>query len=266
MTLSFTCRRSDPLTGEIRRQFNAHPVRVPSAHVVPLLALADDDGTLHSLGGPLASFVGGTSLSDLVVSPPSPMATVEGVRSGEMKGEVALTLLDGLAKPLGLTGPQFEAALGRETSLTFAFTGVTRTSIDVGLLGRALKGQKLDNNPSTQSFLREDDPADLLVIDSTIRATSMTVGWKATVSGEAGVDLGSVQKLLGDVAVGVSGVRNTSTSISFDLVTPLTFAFSAQRVRTTADATIVSLEPVASPEFLDLGHDDELVTITVYDI
>jgi hypothetical protein len=250
-------RGEDPILDELRDTFGAYPVRVPEARIVPMSILAMGSGGETIWRGDLSRLIEGdlTFPADLVRK--GEVSGAFSKSSRDLDASVAVKLLDGLAAAFGFAGamPSLEAAASSARTVRFAFPLVTRSYVDIGEVARLLGMRRLMRNAATEIFLQESHPTRMLLIDSTLRCSSFTMGSGTNGSVGFSVDIGAIQKLIGDVKLEVKREHGSVKELTFHGATELTFAFTCKEVRLKPDGLIRSFDETRQARFLGADED-----------
>jgi hypothetical protein len=260
MGVQLPCRSGDdPLLDVLRQVYGAHPIRVPDSQVKVLTVLAAIGKGPVRFRGALEPLVEGLPPfevpSHLVAI--SEVADIAGTRSSSVNVKVGFKLLEGFAAALGLANalPTLQASFSGATKMWFSFKRVTRSFVDINVLARLLGGRKVVINPATRIFFDTQAPADFLLVDSVLRSNSFTVGVEQDGSSEVKIDIGAIERIVGEVSTEVKVERSSNTSVAFTGPTPLTFAFSCKLVDLAPDGAIVSFDENRQSRFLSAQSD-----------
>ncbi|MBC8077530.1 MAG: hypothetical protein H7Y32_15760 [Chloroflexales bacterium] len=233
----------DPLVSMLHNTLGANIVRVPDVRVRPLSVLLHTNGRtiLRGALGPLLA--GDTPLA--LPETRAPVADIAGRRSRRVAIDLGLHLLRGMLRGLGLPLPTggLTAQLAGVTAMTFALPAVERSAIDLGLLGAALAGRRINaRNPAAAPFFDDHAPT-LLLVDSVLTASAISVELEGGRSSKLAVDVGGLQQLLGGVEGTVRLADAPGYGLHFAGQHPATFAFTCVQLRYDAEGRITALPP-----------------------
>lgn len=250
MTWHAPCR-SDPLLDWIRDTYLAHPVRVPSKRVEPLVAFSRTDGKYGHLGE-MARFLVEPAKSQLRALEPETglVPDVARHRSRDVDVGVGLDILGGLLTGMGLPVVPIGVSteMKRHTSLSFFFTEAEQAWIDPSALGEVLTGPVLQvDNSALAPALRNRKPDALFLIDSVFLSRSFGVSAKRDRSAAAKLDLEAVDAALASANANVKVARHDEDALLFEHDSPLAFAFTCLRVALNEHDGITSISPYHDP-------------------
>lgn len=233
----------DPLVGALHDALGANVVRVPDGRLRPLSVLLHTES--HTLlRGALGPLLAGPTPPALPETR-TPVADVAGRRSRRVALDLGLYLLRGLLRGLGLPVPTGGLALRLDgvTAMTFSLPAVERAAVDLGELGAALAGRRIDaGNPAARPFFEEPAPA-LLLVDSVLTASAISVELEGGRSRRLAVDVGGLQQLLGGLGGTVQIADAPGYGLRFAGQRPATFAFTCVRLRHDGEGRIDALLP-----------------------
>jgi hypothetical protein len=242
---------SDPLLEWIRDTYLAHPVRVPSKRVAPLVAFSRTDGKYGHLGE-MARFLVEPARTQLRALKPDtgPVPDVVHHHSRDVDVSLGLDILGGLLSGMGLpvvpTGVSTE--IQRHRSLSFFFTEAEHAWIDASALGEILAGSVLEvDNTALTPALRDRKPDALFLIDSVFLSRSFGVSAKRNRSASAKLDVEAFDAALGSANAKVRVARHDEDALVFEHDDPLAFAFTCLRVTLNEHTGITSIAPYHAP-------------------
>lgn len=242
----------EKLLDALRETFGAQPLRVPEARVNVLSVLASVGSDACYFRGHLAPLLEGEITFPRYFQSTCDVSSVFSTRSSALDAKVGLKLLEGFASGFGLNDmmPAVEAQVTRGVSIWVDFDRVERSFVDVGLVARRLGNAKLLRNPATELFLRSQDPAQMLIVDSVLTSKSFTMGFGTEAAGKAEVDLGPIQEVIGKLDAKVSATRASDSSLKFQGERALTFAFTCKTVDVREDGSLESFDENTRARFL----------------
>jgi hypothetical protein len=241
---------NDPLVSVLHDTFGANIVRVPDGRLRPLSLLLHTEGRTVLRGALAPLLVGQPSLQ--LAETRTPLADVAGRRSRRVALDLGLYLLRGLLRGLGVPVPTggLAARLEGATAMTFSLPEVERTSVDLGLLGSALAGRRIEaRNPAAAPFFAERAPT-LLLVDSVLTASASSVEYEQGRNSKLAFDIGGLQQLLGSVGGSVKLADSPGLGLHFAGQHPATFAFTCVQLRHDDEGRITALPPDMSQRTL----------------
>lgn len=250
----------DPLVDTLRDVFGANIVRVPETRVRPLAVVASDGRRASFRTTSIRNLLEGAP--DLAVEPAaSGMASLTGRRSRSIELGLGLRILDGFLRGFGIPSAGIEASLSGATEVAFSFGDVVRSYVDIGALGAALAGKRVDRvNPAAAIFFADDEERAhaFLVIDSTIASSEFTLSVERAGEAAFRVDLPTIQQVVERADAGVEVRSESGREITFSGDRRLAFAFSCVRLDLDpASGRIASMPPAGDVPALEraLGRD-----------
>jgi hypothetical protein len=227
--MGFTrCGRDDPFTSQVRLLYHANVLRVPRAGVDPLDVLAVKKRWVEHRGRLPGLIAGGTDLG-LPAPATYRVSDLDGVRSAALDVNVGAKLTATFLQALGLPvpGAELEAALWSSTSAVgFEVREVSEHRVDLGLLGVAMAGRQLADNPATGIFLT-DKAVRMLVVTRVLTSSNFAVRASARAGQSVKASVDAIENLLGKTTTADSWKRESEQTISFGGDTAVTFAFGA---------------------------------------
>jgi hypothetical protein len=184
--ISLPCKNEDPLDNLIREEFNAVPVHAPRPHILPfqLYSMNARHGSLVPIGSLQSAFefLSLPSVTSSVVAPPP-----DGFRTRVLNGNEAVAV----AKPfLNEMLPEksdtiAEALLEEEKVSIELAQPVTKRSVDLSYLERAMKGKSIDFTKEDYKHLSEGkSEEELYVVTTTYSTKKITI-----VGGETNLEI-----------------------------------------------------------------------------
>ncbi len=231
----------DPIVNALRDVFGANIVRVPEERIKPLRVVASSDDK-SSFRGELTPLLKGNVALNIPVTT-SQMADISGKRSRKVNIDLGLEILDGFLKGFGITSAEIGIKFQGASEVSFSFKNVVRNYIDIGLLGKALAGQKVEKeNPAARIFFDDTDYS-FLVIDSVITSSDFLISVDKSSDSGFKLDIPTIQNIVNKANVGVQVTTTNDYDIVFKGPEHLTFAFSCVKLYLDADGTIMSMPP-----------------------
>lgn len=241
------CQR-DPLVEFIRARYGATPLKVPEQRLVPLSVVANGKRKAF-FRGDFSAALAGPPLT--IQSKSSVVAGIEDLKTSSIKGTAGVPLL--LDSLTSLNGVPLSGELKSHLSalsaaqFSFSFPQSRRIYVDIQMLGEELNARALAINPATAIFLREEDPYDLLVVDSVLVSSSFTVSLEDNQQGSLGAELkGSVSGTSGTVSGNLQIDASQANKVHFSSNRELAFAFSCVKLVLRPDGAIESIEPLTT--------------------
>ena len=232
----------DPLLKVLRETFDANPLRVPEARTQPLAVVGTRKGKIAWIG-PLADVVEGELPDSLAPErwKTSEMADVSVRRTRSIDIELGLTVLEGFLAGFGAHSPAIATQFKGAKSISFSFSDVLRTYVDIAAIGRALAGTRIDRTIPSNAVFFGDDPWRLNVIDSTIASSDFSLAVTAPADQGFTLQVPVIQGLIGDGRVSVNAAAGTGRELKFQGTGRLTFAYSCVRLYLDEDGRVTSM-------------------------
>lgn len=248
---------ADPLVGMLHDMFGTHIVRVPDGRIQPLCLLLHSGGRVHFRGTLAAILHGNGALAVPLTN--SPVASLSGKRSRRVTLDLGLFFLQGILQALGVSSAGVAATLHGVGSMAFAFPAIQRSAADIGVLGRALQGRRVDlANPAAAPF--GDAGGEALLIDSVLSSTGITISLAATHEGSIRIDAPGLEQLVAGSTARVEVAVAPEQQITIQSDAPLPFAFSCVRLVLDAEGRVVSLPPDEGPRVLGAAAHAQLTS------
>ncbi len=223
------CRHDDPFTRRVRELYKANVVGAPRAGIDPLDVLAVRKRRVEPRGR-LISFISDGNAIDWPLVTSHVTAGMSGLRSASLDVELGLTLTATFLNALGvpLPGAELNTSLWKGTSsLDFEVRDVEERQVDVGYLGRAVSGHKVDSRSPASAIFFGNNDVRMLIITRTLTSPHFAVRSTGTGGQSAGIAVDAIADLFGKVDVDVAWSRESTDVVSFRGATAVTFAFAA---------------------------------------
>ncbi len=231
----------DPLVKTLTDVFGANIVRVPEQRVRPMTVLSSHGGK-SSFRGALAPLLVGVSSLDIAIAS-SRMADVSGKRSRSVSLDLGLNILDGFLKGLGIPSAGISAKLSGASEVSFTFKNVVRDFVDIGSLGRALTGLKVDRENPAAAIFFQNQGYTFLVIDSVITSSDFSIAVTRKQNSSFALDVPAIQQIVSEAKVNVQVTTTTGYDLTFQGDKHLSFAFSCVRLYLSDIGEITALPP-----------------------
>ena len=178
-------------------------------------------------------------LDDLVAGPPLRMrdvteafdaADISSKRSGELSGEVALNILQGVLDALGLDVPvDAKVSLTRKTSSVYSFNHVRYCRLRPAALSGALQNRPLDRKLSEVQELIAGGT--FCMVDSIFTSRDLNMSVTTSDSASLAASAKALFGSLGEAKVSFAKKSETELAVTFKGTKDLTFAYSVVPVR-----------------------------------
>lgn len=223
--------KEEPVVAELRAAFNANILKVPGEHVKPLGVVAFSREGIRYLGDLAPLLETGTPLQlPSGYLEEARMATVSGHRTGSVKLDLGLKILDGFLSGFGIASaevcPSFEAV----SRIAFSFQDVRRTYLQTTRLGRLLADKKIDQTHPLARLFQGERSSDFLVLDMVIQSNNFAVHVEKAEAKRVKLDLPNLAQFVGGVRVNVGSTSESDLTVTFAGDKYLTFAFSCVRL------------------------------------
>jgi hypothetical protein len=223
------------------KTYGANILRVPEQRVQPLTVFARSDGK-HRFVGRLGPLLDGGRRPAMRVAT-SPMAEVSGKRTRTIDVGAGVDIMSGLLSGLGIPPAEVTAHFSSARKMSFSVGEVTRSWIDLGLLGRALERRRIDRRNSATRVYFGDRPWALFVVESAISSDSFTVKVERSRGASSKLDVAAIQQSLGKASARLEVASASSFEVSFRGPKALTFAFGCVRLFLDRNGRIVLISP-----------------------
>lgn len=216
----------DPLVKTLRELFGANIVRIPEERIQPLSSIVKTAGNLF-YQGTLAPLITGET-AELAAMPveSSRMSDVSGKRSRDVNIELGFEILDGFLRGFGIPSAGIRTHLKGVSKVSFSFSKVNRSYIDVNHLGQTLKGRIIDKKNPAANEVFNSRRSKLLVIDSVITSSDFTISVEASSSQEYKLDIPAVEAFIASVKPELRVSSSSGLELTFQGDKNLGFAFS----------------------------------------
>jgi hypothetical protein len=223
------CQHDDPFTSRVRELYRANVVRAPRAGIEPLDVLAMRDRHVEPRGK-LAPFIVGRDATQLPMATNQAAVALSGLRSVSLDLSVGLSLTSTFLAALGLPipGAKVKTSLWDGVhSLSFEVRDVVEHSVDLGTLGQALRGKRVDRGSPASAVFFSDDSVRMLIITRTLTSGTFAVRSHRTDGQSADISVDAIADLVGAASATIKWQREADDAVTFHGDTPVTFAFAA---------------------------------------
>lgn len=240
MSLISLCRE-DPLVSLVHDLFGANIVRVPDARVRPLSVVVQRGSRAFFRGSLLPLLADARPLG--VQPETSTLTDISGRRSRRLTLDLGLNILRGFLQGFGLPTSELGVGLQGASYLSFAFPEARRIALDVGALGWAIAGRRLERaNPAAAIFF--DVPRyELLLVDSVLTSRQIAVVLSGSKGQRLNVDVSALRKLMAEIGGQVGATSDNNIELTLQSEAELTFAFTCVRLFFDAEGNISSMPP-----------------------
>ena len=215
--------------------------KVPERRIQPLTVFARRDDK-HRFVGRLGPLLDG-GRRPAMRPEQSPMAEVSGKRTRTIDVGAGVEIMSGLLSGLGIPPTGVTAHFSSARKMSFSVGEVTRSWIDLGLLGRALEQRRIDRrNKATQVYFG-DQPWGLFVVESAISSNSFTAKVERSRGVRAKLDVAAIQESLGKASAHVEVANTSSLEVRFRGPKAVTFAFGCVQLFLDRNGRIVLINP-----------------------
>ena len=208
-------------------------VKLPRVGISPL-SLIGKDQTTNFLGDLTSMWTGPQPA--LLPGPPYPASVVNGQKSAALDLGFGLNILGSTLAVFGASSPSIDLSHTSAKGIQFSYSGVTSSSIDLGILGGYLpKGRLNADNITVQRYFGTPC-CEVFLIYEVLRSSSITI--TATDSSNNGValDVPAIQGIVGaKVSVKPSNASNTAVTFASTDGIAVTFGFKAVRLSLISD-------------------------------
>lgn len=243
--------RADPLVALIYDLFSANMVRVPDSRIRPLSVIVHRAGRSSFRGSLLPLLTEARPLGVLPAT--SELTDIAGRRSRRVTLDLGLHILRGFLKGFGLPSAELAGGLGDAAYLSFAFPSVRRASYDIGALGWALAGRRIDRQNPAAAIAFGHSPYELLLIDSVLTSGQLSVVFSRERGQRLKVDVAALSQIFAGLGAQVGATGEAEVELVLKSPQELTFAFTCVRLFFDADGQITALPPDTSLRTLGDG-------------
>jgi hypothetical protein len=214
----------DPLIVEVRKTYNANPIRMPRADIAPLCVIASKRQRADFLGRMQPLLVG----SDVLDVTPRRAAVSSSLleKSRSVNLDVGLNLLGGFLAAWGVPSAEIGLQFKGATKVSFRFSSVARWFVDATDLSAAVQNRRIKlSNPLVSNFLG-DDPLGFYVIDATITSRDFAMRVEKTQTDAFNLAIPAIQEIVGKANAGIQVESRDALEIAFKGSLDMPFAFS----------------------------------------
>ena len=208
-------------------------VKLPRVGISPLSLLGKDQTTAFL--GDLTSMWTSPG-PPLLPGPPNSASVVNGQKSAALDLSFGLGILGSTLAVFGASSPSIDLSHTSAKGIQFSYSGVTSTSIDLGILGGYLpKGQLNADNITVQRYFGTPG-CEVYLIYEVLRSSSITITATDSSSNGVALDVPAIQGLVGaKVSVKPSNSSNTAITFASTEGIAVTFGFKAVRLSLVSD-------------------------------
>jgi hypothetical protein len=230
----------DPFVRRVREVYRANVLRSPRAGIRPLTTIARK-GRHVELRGDLGRLLDGNE-PRLPAAVSAPAADLSGSRSTDLDVGLGAQLTANFLDALGLPVPaaNVEATLLRGSrAVSFEVRDVREHRVDVGALGDAVRGRRVDPaHPAARAVFFGDHPADMLVISRILTSPSFVLRTTRSARAGATLELDAFHDQLGAGRAALTWSVESDGAVVFGGAQRATFAFAAIRCHLDGDGAL----------------------------
>ena len=218
-------KKKDPSISFLNK-WGYNVVKLPSAGIEPL-DLIGVERSAQWLG--TLSSVWTSKIPAPVPSPPRPASTVNGQKTDALELSLGLSVLANALSAFGAAVPSLDVAYSKASTVQFAYTNVTLTTVSPLDAGNYLAGGTFQTeNPTVQNYFQNPD-AKAYLITSVLRSDSISVTASDTHGTGVTVDVPAISGMVG-AKVGVKPSSSSNSTVTFTGPQPVTFGFIVQQI------------------------------------
>jgi hypothetical protein len=217
-------------------------VRLPKADILPLQLLYKNGNDLERLGDATKLLTAGESISVPQVKRNTAVANINGVRSGDVKIGLGISLLGTIIGAMGGSSLGLETQYNSARTASFEFLDVLEDSIEIIDLDMYLGDADINPAGIYAGKLLEADK--LFITTSVLKSAKISFEAKDRSGIGVGVDVPAIQGVVSG-SVKVSSEVNSSTKITYEGKIPLVFGFQAVQLYYD-NAAYTAIKPVMS--------------------
>jgi len=214
----FDC--SDPAISYLKG-IGYNVIRLPRASFPPLTLLSRQNDDLTVVGDLATIVQPGAALPKIKKDVQA--ANVNGNRSGNLKLDVGLTILQGLIEALGGNKVGIDAGYGNSSTIQFEFTDVTNDFVERNALDIFLSEANLKPGPTVGALLDADK---VYAVVSILKSDKISVSAKDSNQASVKLDVPVIEKAVG-ANIAVSGGNDADKTVSYEGKSPVVFGFQA---------------------------------------
>lgn len=216
----------DPLVKTLRELFGANIVRIPEERIQPLSAIVKTGRNLFYQGTLAPLITGQTAELTAIPIESSRMSDVSGRRSRDVNIELGFEILDGFLRGFGIPSGGIRTHLKDASKVSFSFSKVSRSYVEVNHLGQILKGRTIDKKNPAANEVFNGRRSKLLVIDSVISSNDFTISVESSRSQHYKLDIPAVEAFIASVKPELKVSSSSGLELTFQGDKNLGFAFS----------------------------------------
>ncbi len=208
-------------------------IKLPRVGINPL-SLIGKDATTAFLGDLTTMWTGPEPAP--LPGPPNPASVVNGKKSAAVDLGFGLNILGSALAVFGATSPSIDLSHTSAQAIEFSYSGVTSSSVDLGLIGGYLpKGRLNADNITVQRYFGTPN-ASVFLIYEVLRSSSVTINATDSSSNGVALDVPAIQGVVGaKVSVKPSGSSSTGVTFASTDGIAVTFGFKAVRLQLVSD-------------------------------
>lgn len=214
---------SDPFVNALK-SFGYLVVRLPKADTQPLQIVQRNGKQLERLGAMTKLLTAGETIAVPKIASGTPVAPINGTRTGEMKIGLGLSILGNIIGAMGGSNLGIDVAYKNAKSAVFEFSDVTEDKVEVVELDQYLGDA--DINPANVFVSKLLEADSVYVITAVLKSTRFAFEAKASNGTDAAVSVPVIQAAVGG-NVKVTTANTAESKVTYEGKIPLVFGFQA---------------------------------------
>ena len=219
------------ITDEIRDLFDANPLRVPEARILPLCMLHLEDWKPRYMGA-FRFMVNGPFEYHIPVIK-SELPSVSDLQSKKICTRMGFEILSNFLRAFNIDPAAVGSTINRAQTVSFSFSNVIRKHVDPLQFGQILS-QNQNNCDPNNIFLKSvvnDARSKLALITDVITSTNFSIHAFSDNGNEIELDIRPLLGYVNKSGLDLTIVQITENTIEFTAPLPLTFAFSCVELK-----------------------------------
>ena len=246
MALNLDCSTQDYLIRTLKNLFGANILHTPR-EISPLDVIeCNNKFDRPKYRGKLSSLISSDALFDITEQDFElrRIADVEGKKSRSINFDQGFDILSGFLSGYGISSPNLKMQLAGSKEVSFSFKNVTNILISNGLLGQKIKAIKIDKtNAANNNFFSDIDASEFTVVDSVITSNEFLIHFNKSSEENFNLDFKKIENFINDLNLGVKAKNLGETSIAFQGIKHLTFAFGCIQFILNDEGKVVGMPP-----------------------
>lgn len=225
-------------TDELRRLFDANPLRIPQTGMQPLTILEIDSSRKARYFTEFKSLID-IDMGDSITLKSEELTGFSMKKSKKVEVGLGLDLLQSYLGAFGIPPAAVEGEIQKDGKFSLSFSNVSRNYFDQVELGRFLENNEIRINKK-YTTMKSPNSKLAIVIDSIVSKDFKISVYDKSDNG-VNIALPAIEESIANAKIDVNVSRETENDICFKKEYPLTFAFSCKEIE-IIDGKIVAGE------------------------